>query len=336
MARVGIIGATGAVGRRLVSELEMLADKVDAVSLFASKRSAGQTISFCGESLPVREFSLQSAQGLDCVLMSAGGDFSRNFATKLVSQGSVVIDNSSAWRMDRNVHLIVPEVNGELVKGDLTPRIIANPNCSTIQLVLSTAPLIHKFGVEALFVSSYQSVSGSGQAGIDDLIDQTKQRLNQRTPSPRYLPKAMAFDLIPAIDTLDESGFCFEEVKIINETKKILDLRNLTIHATTIRVPTLIGHGESVTLQMKQEITVQEAIAEWRKHSCLRICESTNYDDLPSLASCENSREVIVTRPRGQYGEVKSNCFSFWNMADNLMVGAATNAVKILQKMLPT
>ena len=334
MVHVAVIGATGAVGRRLVSELEMISSSVDKLSLFASKRSAGQTLSFRGEQITVQEFDDSSFTDVDYVLMSAGGDFSKEHARSIVSQGCVVIDNSSAWRQDQEVSLIVPEVNGRAIQGDHRPRVISNPNCSTIQLVLSVAPLMETFGVRSLDVSSYQSVSGSGQAGIQDLMQQASACLQGLEIKADHLPKPMAFDVIPAIDRLDASGYCNEEIKIIQETRKILDAPELPVSATTIRVPTFVGHGESVTVTLNQEVTLEQVAQTWGERSYLQVFQASSYEELPTLKTCEGSRQVLIVRPRLPFGAERSSFLTFWNMADNLLVGAATNAVKILQTIL--
>jgi aspartate-semialdehyde dehydrogenase len=334
VTHVAIVGATGAVGRRLMSELEPFAGRVGKLSLFASERSAGQELPFCGDPLRVQAYSAEHMRGVDYVLMSAGGAFSRRHAPEMVAAGAVVIDNSSAWRMASDVDLVVPEVNGNVTLSRRGPRIIANPNCSTIQLVLCLKPIADRFGLKSVVVSSYQSVSGAGQQGMTDLLQQTRAHLAGERVVPEKLPKPIAFDLIPAIDTLDAQGHCFEEVKIVLESRKILGMPELDVIATTVRVPTLVGHGESVLLETKRSVTVQDLMSTWEQAPSVEVSEAADYSQLPGLSVCRDQREVYISRVRLPHGATSSNRCMFWNVADNLMVGAATNAVRILALLM--
>ncbi len=334
MTHVAIVGATGAVGRRLLSELEFFAGRVDKLSLFASERSAGQELVFCGSQVPVLAYSAEHIRDVDYVLMSAGGAFSRQHAPEMVAAGAMVIDNSSAWRMAADVDLIVPEVNGDVALSRKGPRIIANPNCSTIQLVLCLKPIADQFGLKSVVVSSYQSVSGAGQQGMSDLLQQTRAHLAGERVVPEKLPKPIAFDLIPAIDTLDAQGHCFEEIKIVLESRKILGMPELDVMATTIRVPTLVGHGESVLLETNKAMTVQSLVGTWQQAPSVIVSEAADYSQLPGLSICRDQREVFISRIRLPYGAASANRCLFWNVADNLMVGAATNAVRILALLM--
>lgn len=323
---IALVGATGAVGRTMLTELERIGPKNRDVFLFASPRSAGTKMKFHGKELEVQAFDSQKLK--NCyVLMSAGGGFSKEYAPQLVEQNCIVIDNSSAWRMDPEVPLVVPEVNPEAVKHIREKGIIANPNCSTIQMVVSLAPLDKEFGLEKVTVSTYQSVSGAGQSGVDDLKNQI---LDENAPASK-LPRRIAFDVIPAIDVLDEDGHCFEEIKMVNETRKILSQESLPVFATTVRVPTFYGHGESVMVELKKEASsIQDVRKVFNGAAGLELVAENKYEYLPTPQSTAHSSLVYVARLRFPVGEARSNLLQYWNVSNNVLKGAATNAVQIL------
>jgi len=320
-----VVGATGAVGRMMLKELERLGYSHTKIRLMASPSSAGMKLQVAGDQLTVEPFSLEEITPSSFVLLSAGGSFSRQYAQAMTERGATVVDNSSAWRMTPDIPLVVPEVNAQLLKDWSGAGIIANPNCSTIQLVVSLAPLKAAFGLEAVNVVTFQSVSGAGQKGIEDL----EAQLSGKPPS--HLPRPIVGNIIPAIDVLDEYGHCFEEEKICRETKKILNDENINVLATTARVPTKIGHCEAVSLKLGQEATYEELRQCFKNAPGVSLVTATGYSDFPTLSQWEGRADVLVTRLRLPMDQTRSRLVQYWNMADNLAKGAATNAVQILQ-----
>ncbi|MFK7825686.1 MAG: aspartate-semialdehyde dehydrogenase [Oligoflexales bacterium] len=332
--RIGVIGATGAVGREMVDELAESSVPNDAkVELFASPRSEGETIAFRGQSLKVRAYSLENVKGCDYILMSAGGTFSKTHSPAISSQGAVVIDNSSAFRMDPNVPLLIPEVNGAVLKG-FKQGIIANPNCSTIQMLVAVNPLKEKFGLKMIVVATYQSVSGSGQKGIKELSEQLQNYLKFETPSHELYPQPIASNVLSAIGSFESGKNCEEELKMVNETHKILDLPKLPILATTARVPVFACHSEAINIQLEQEVDLEEIKRVFVEAPGLDFNDSTSQADLPSPFHCTGKKGVFVSRLRSLFGKSRSEWIQFWNVADNLKKGAATNAVQILELLL--
>lgn len=305
------------------------------VSLFASEKSAGTKVTFRGKSLKVQAFNLEIFPKIDFCLMSAGSAFSQEYSPRLVEAGCFVIDNSSAWRMDPKVPLIIPEVNGTLLKGLKRPTLIANPNCSTIQMLVAVAPLKQAFGLEEIQVATYQSASGAGQKGVEALSKQLKQYANQEAIEVLPpLPRRLAGSLIPAIDVLTSDGHCKEEIKMIEESRKILAMPDLDVFATTVRVPVERGHSEAIHLRLSQKVTRAEVIEVWKKAAGIRFFESLSYENLPCPEDVLGSADVLVGRVRLGYKQERSQSVQFWNLADNLKKGAASNAVQILEKLV--
>ncbi len=248
---VAVVGATGAVGREMVKTLEAREFPITELRLFASARSAGEEIVYFGESLVVEELGDDAPDGIDIALFSAGGSLSRVMAPKFAAKGAVVIDNSSAWRMDKTVPLVVPEVNPEAAFAATTDggaRIIANPNCSTIQLVVALKPLADAFGLERVVVSTYQSVSGAGQKGINELSEQVVSLFNHKPADVKAMPHQIAFNCIPSIGTFLDNGYTDEEWKLVRESRKILGLPGLKVSPTAVRVPVFSCHSEAVNV----------------------------------------------------------------------------------------
>ena len=327
-ARVAVIGATGAVGRQML--LDLAAAGFKQVTAFASPRSAGQRLPFGGRQLSVRKFARPSCcKGFDAVLLSAGGDFSRRYGKQLAAGNAILIDNSSAFRMDADVPLVVPEVNAALLDRD-SYRIVANPNCSTIQLVVVLAALRRKFGLQAVDVATYQAVSGAGQKAIVEL----EQQLHDAQAAPQVFAQPIAGNVLAAIDRFDTEGHCFEEVKMVCETRRILALPRLRMYATTVRVPVYHGHSEAVTVELEQEVTRAEALACLQGQQGLQLVSSDDHATLPTPRKVADSSEVWVTRVRLPYGEARSRWLQFFVIANNLKKGAATNAVQILTRIL--
>ncbi len=330
--RVAIVGVTGAVGRQML--LDLAASRVGDIDLllFASERSAGVKLEFRGREHVVRAFELAKLRGVDFVLMSAGGAFSRAQAAAIAEQGSLVIDNSSAWRMHPDVPLVVPEVNGHLLMGRKGGGIIANPNCSTIQLVVTLQPLHRHFGVQQVIVSTYQSVSGTGQKGIAELAAQAPLSLAAlRDVKPKTYAKPIAFNVIPAIDVLDANGHCFEEEKMVRETRKIMGIDALDVQATTARIPAYHCHSESVSVRLRREVSRDEALDAFAVEPGIVLDRSSTYENLPTPLAVHGDGRVWVSRVRLPLGNSKSEWVQYWNVADNLKKGAATNAVQIME-----
>ena len=332
--RIGVVGATGAVGREMIDELAESSLSNDfKVELFASPRSEGETIAFRGQALKVNAFSLEKVKGCDYILMSAGGSFSKDHSPAISENGSIVIDNSSAFRMDPDVPLVIPEVNGSILDG-FKQGIIANPNCSTIQMLVAVNPLKEKFGLKMIVVATYQSVSGSGQKGIKELSEQLQNYLKFETPSHELYPQPIASNVLSAIGPFEQGHGCEEELKMVNETHKILELPNLPVLATSARVPVFSCHSEAINIQLGQEAELQDVKNALEKAPGIVFNDSTSQADIPSPLHCTGKKEVYVSRLRSLFGRKSSDWIQFWNVADNLKKGAATNAVQILELLL--
>ena len=329
--KVAIVGATGNVGREMLNILSERAFPVSEVVALASPRSIGQEVSFGDKTLKIKALDHYDFSDTDICLMSAGGDVSKLWSPKIGAQGCVVIDNSSAWRMDPDVPLIVPEVNAAAAAGFTKKNIIANPNCSTAQLVVALKPLHDRFGIKRVVVSTYQSVSGAGKEGMDELFDQTRAIFSAGEPKTKKFPKRIAFNLIPQIDVFMEDGFTKEEWKMVVETKKILDPK-IKLTATCVRVPVFISHSESVNIECEQPITADEARTILRAApGCLVIDkhEPGGYIT-PHEASGEDATYISRIREDGTV----ENGLAFWCVSDNLRKGAALNAIQIAEVLV--
>lgn len=329
--KVAIIGATGAVGREMISDLEESSIKDIQIGLFASQRSAGEMLTFRGKSFEVRAFNLNELQGFDACLMSAGGSFSRQNAKAIADLGITVIDNSSAWRMVEGVPLIVPEVNASSLKGLPKSTIIANPNCSTIQMVVALKPLLDAFGIEQVQVATYQSVSGTGQKGIKELAGQVESSFKFIEPKAQVYAQPIAFNVLPAIDILDSMGHCFEEEKMVRETRKIFSKPDLPILATTVRVPIYHCHCEAVSVRLSKKVSREEAIEVLSSFPGITMHREDSHAGFPTPRVIAGDKGVHVARVRTPIDQPRSEWLQLWVVADNLKKGAATNAVQILE-----
>ena len=336
--KVAIIGATGAVGREMVKDLEDSSLQDLDVTLFASPRSAGEKISFRNKQHDVKIFSVEALKGFQYALMSAGGGFSREFSRALVAQGTTVIDNSSAFRMADDVPLVVPEVNPDALKRVKAgvPGIIANPNCSTIQMVVALKPLKDSFGLKMVQVATYQSVSGTGQKGIAELAGQLEARFKFQPAEPKVYAQEIAFNLLPGIADFDADGHCEEEVKMVKETRKIMALPGLPVLATTVRVPTFHCHGEAVTVELGEEVTRDQALDAFAEAEGIVLNRIDDHKSQPTPITTTGDQRVFVSRVRLMHGASQSAWLQFWNVADNLKKGAASNAVQILEELRRT
>src|SRR4249919_3674459 len=329
--KVAVVGATGNVGREMLNILDERKFPADEVVVLASRRSVGVEVSYGDRTLKVKALEHYDFSDVDICLMSAGGSVSKEWSPKIAAKGAVVIDNSSAWRMDPDVPLIVPEVNADAVKGFVKKNIIANPNCSTAQLVVALKPLHDKAVIKRVVVATYQSVSGAGKDAMDELFQQTKAVYTNDDLVTKKFPKRIAFNVIPEIDVFMEDGYTKEEWKMMMETKKILDPK-IKLTATCVRVPVFVGHSEAVTIEFENEITVEEA------HEVLRTAPGVLVVDrrepggyaTPLEAAGEDATYVsrVRTDPTVDHGLV------LWCVSDNLRKGAALNAVQIAECLI--
>lgn len=323
--RLAVVGATGMVGRKFLDVLKERNFPIDKLYLFASSKSAGKTINFNGKDYVVEELKEDSFdRGIDIALFSAGASTSLKFAPIAASKGCVVVDNSSAWRMDENVPLVVPEVNPEDIKWH--KGIIANPNCSTIQAVVALKPLDDKFKIKRIIYSTYQAVSGAGMGGYEDLVNGIKGE------APKKFPHPIAYNLIPHIDVFLENGYTKEEMKMINETKKIMHRPDLKITATTVRVPVFYGHSESINIEFEKSFDINEVKETLKNSKGIVLMDDVNNNVYPMPILAEGKDEVFVGRIRRD--ESVENGINMWVVADNIRKGAATNAVQIAELLI--
>ena len=326
--RVAVVGATGNVGREMMAILEELEFPLDEIYAVASRKSIGVEVAYADRLLKCQDLEQFDFSKVDIVLMSAGGDVSKAWSEKIGAQGPVVIDNSSAWRMHPDVPLIVPEVNPDAVEGFRKKNIIANPNCSTAQLVVALKPLHDEARIKRVVVSTYQSVSGAGKAGMDELWDQTKALYGLGDATPKKFPKQIAFNAIPQIDVFLPDGSTKEEWKMTAETKKILD-PNIELIATCVRVPVFVGHSESVNVEFHAPLDEDEAREILRDSPGVVVVDKREPGGYITPVECAGEFPVYVSRIRKD--PTVEHGLAFWCVADNLRKGAALNAVQIAQ-----
>ncbi|MDA0691187.1 MAG: aspartate-semialdehyde dehydrogenase [Nitrospinae bacterium] len=327
---IGVVGATGAVGRRMISILEERKFPVDRLSLLASARSAGQVLPFNGQSIEVEVLTEDSFAGLDFALFSAGASVSLQFAPSAVKAGCILVDNSSAYRMDKDVPLVVPEVNPHAI-GD-QPGIIANPNCSTIQMVLALYPIHARYQIKRVVVSTYQSVSGSGQKAIAELVQQTRNILDDKEIDKQVYPHQIGFNCIPQIDVFMENGYTKEEMKMVNETRKILGDDSIQVSPTTVRVPVFYSHSESVNVETEKPIRAEDVKKLLASFPGICVVDDPQKNEYPLAIDAEGKDAVFVGRLRNDIS--KENAINFWVVSDNLRKGAALNAIQIVELIL--
>lgn len=325
-AHVAIVGATGAVGREMLHCLNALSFPIGKLDLLASSRSAGKQVDTPWGVITIQDAELYDFQGVDIALFSAGGAVSKALAPKAVKAGALVIDNTSAFRRAPEWPLVVPEVNGELI--ELKPGIIANPNCSTIQMVLALKALDDAVGIQDVRVTTYQSCSGAGQKGIDALVQETQQALAGNRPAQSQIhARGIAFDVVPQIGALNDSGFTEEEEKMMFETRKILHREDLRVCATCVRVPVMRSHSEVVNITTQKPLSVAEANQLLNDMPGLRVTDLQNPTTYPTATQAEGRFETLVGRVRKD--PCAENGLIFWIVSDNLLKGAALNAVQI-------
>ncbi|MDV2989497.1 MAG: aspartate-semialdehyde dehydrogenase [Dehalogenimonas sp.] len=327
--RVAIVGATGLVGQEFIKILQQRHFPVDHLELLASDRSAGRKLNYNGRQIEVRETTPDSFEDIDLSLFSAGADISRHFSPIAAKKGAVVIDNSAAFRMDNGVPLVVPEVNIEDARNH--HGIIANPNCSTIQMVVVLNPL-HQFNpIKRVVVSTYQAVSGTGTPAIDALSEQTRTVLEGQPVTPHVYPHQIAFNLLPEIDIFMDSGYTKEEWKMLVETRKIMHLPNLPLSATCVRVPVFIGHSEALNIEFDRPISADEARNILAKAPGVRVLDDPTVSLYPHPWMAAGTDETWVGRIRQDCSHPKG--LTMWVVADNVRKGAALNAVQIAEEM---
>lgn len=324
--KIGLVGATGVVGETFINIIEEYDQPIAEFRSFASQNSEGMKLELAGKSWTVQTLKPGCFDGLDMVFFSSGDDISKEWAPQAVQSGAFAIDNSNAFRMNADIKLVVPEVNGNLLNANSKPQIIANPNCSTIQLVVALKPLMDQFGIEDVTVSTYQAVSGAGLPGYDELLNQTKnfQEVDQQV---KAFPKQILFNCIPQIGSFGDDGFCTEESKIMNETQKILDNQELKVSAFTVRIPALNSHSESVWVTLKKEAKKSDVV------NCLGQFEGIAVLDKDYPTPLEVSGEEPVFIGRIHQDRFNTKRWLMWVVSDNLKKGAALNGLQIAEKL---
>ncbi|NRS48533.1 aspartate-semialdehyde dehydrogenase [Brevibacillus sp. HB2.2] len=334
---VAVVGATGAVGQQMIQLLEKRNFPIKQLKLLASGRSAGKTVTFKGQEIVLEEATPDSFAGVDFALFSAGGSVSKELAHHAVRHGAVVIDNTSAFRMDPDVPLVVPEVNMDAALAH--NGIIANPNCSTIQMVAALKPLYDRFGIDRIIVSTYQAVSGAGQSAINELLDQSRDILDGKEPQCNVLPVGklpvhhqIAYNAIPQIDVFTDNGFTYEEMKMVNETKKIFGDDTVLVSATCVRIPVVYGHSESVYVELKQDYDLAEVKALLKNAPGIALVDAPEEQQYPLATDATGKLEVFVGRVRRDLHHPRG--LHMWIVSDNLLKGAAWNTVQIAEELI--
>jgi len=330
--RVAVVGATGAVGREMLKTLAERKFPVDEVAALASGRSTGSEVSFGAKQvLKVQNLETFDFKGWDIGLFSPGAAVSAVHAPRAAAAGCVVIDNTSQFRMDPDIPLVVPEVNPQALRNFGKRNIIANPNCSTIQMVVALKPLHDEFRIKRIVVATYQSVSGAGKEAMDELFNHTKSSFVHESAAPEQFTKEIAFNCIPHIDRFMDDGSTKEEWKMVVETQKILD-PNIAVHATCVRVPVFIGHGEAVNVEFEMPVTAGQARAALREAPGVEVVDVREDGGYMTPRECVGEDAVYVSRIRKD--PTVANGLSFWCVSDNLRKGAALNAVQIAETLI--
>jgi aspartate-semialdehyde dehydrogenase len=327
---VAVLGATGMVGKEMMKVLEERKFPVNKFIPLASTRTAGTKVTFKGKKYTVEVAKPESFEGVDIGLFSAGAKISEMLAPEAVKRGTVVIDNTSFYRMDPNVPLVVPEVNAYDLKWH--KGIIANPNCSTAQLLMAIKPIHDVAKIKRIVVSTYQSTSGWGKEAVEELFTQTKAVLAGKKVQVKILPKQIAFNVIPQIDSFTSNGYTKEEMKMVNETKKIMGDPSIQVTATTVRVPVVIGHSESVNIETERKISAKQVREILAKFPTVKVMDDPEKGIYPTPVDCVGKDETFVGRIREDISI--PNGIEMWIVSDNLRRGAATNAVIIAEKMI--
>ena len=326
---IAVVGATGMVGKEILEILDQRKFPINNLRLLASKKSAGSIVSFQGKSIKIEELTESSFTDIDIALFSAGGSISEKFAPFAVKAGAVVVDNTSHFRMDPSVPLVVPEVNKHALKNH--NGIIANPNCSTAQLVMALKPIHDKAKIKRLVISTYQSVSGAGKEAVLELENHSRLLLKGQDNDPKEFSHKMPFNVIPQIDVFQDNGYTKEEMKMIDETQKILE-STIQVTATAVRVPVFISHSEAVNIQTETPISVEEVIESLNNFNGVSILDNPNEKQYPTPRDISGKDDVYVGRIRKDISQ--ENSIECWIVADNLRKGAALNAVQIAEELV--
>ena len=326
---VAVAGATGAVGVEMIKTLEKRNFPVKNLKLLASARSAGKTLEFKGEKIVIEEMTPASFKGVDIALFSAGGSISKEYRQYVVDAGAVMVDNSSAFRMDDDVPLVVPEVNPEDIKKH--NGVIANPNCTTAIMLVAVAPLHRAKKLRRLVAATYQAASGAGAKGMAELIEQTKQILNGEAIEPKAFAHRIAFNLIPHIDAFTENGYTKEELKMLNESRKMLHLPDLPVSCTCVRIPALRAHSESLNLEFEEEITPEEARAILAAAPGVTVADDPDAKLYPMPIDATEKYDVLAGRIRQDISRNDKRGLEMFVSGDQLLKGAALNAVQIAE-----
>jgi len=326
---VAVVGATGAVGNEMVATLEQRKFPVKRLTLLASARSIGKTLTYNGEEIPIDELKEDSFKGIDIGLFSPGGAVSTKFAPIAAANGCVVIDNTSAFRMEPDVPLVVPEVNEHAIAQYKKRGIIANPNCSTIQMVVVLKPLHDAAKIKRVVVSTYQAVSGTGKKAIYELEQQVRAIYNNKKVESKVYPWQIAFNILPHIDSFLENGYTKEEMKMVNETKKIMEDDSIKVTATTVRVPVFYGHSESVNIEFEKDLSPDKARKLLKKAPGVKVIDDPLNNKYPLAIHAAGKDDTFVGRIRKD--ESVPYGLNMWIVADNIRKGAALNAVQIAE-----
>ena len=325
--KIGVVGATGMVGREYLGILAESRLPIGELRLFASRRSVGTRMPFRGDELPIEELTVAACRGLDLAFFSVSTELAREYAPPVAAGGTLVVDDSSAFRLDPNVPLVVPEVNPDAVRGH--PGIIAGPNCSTAQMVVVLAPLHRARRLRRVVVDTYQAASGAGKAALDELVDHTRQALAGSTPTPRAHPHSLVFNLFPAIDAFRDDGYTKEEWKMQAETRKIMGLPDLRLSATCVRVPVAVGHSEALHVEFEEPMEPAEARALLDAAPGVAVVDEPRRGRYPQPIDAAGRDPVYVGRIRADAS--LEGGIALWVVADNLRKGAALNAVQIAE-----
>jgi aspartate-semialdehyde dehydrogenase len=327
---IAVVGATGAVGRKIIDVLEERGFPVANLSLLASARSVGETLLFRGQKIGVKELRKDSFEEVDIALFSAGSTISKQYAPIAVESNCVVIDNSSEWRMVKDVPLIVPEVNSSAL-GEKW-EIIANPNCSTIQMVVALKPIHDNYRIRRVVVSTYQSVSGSGQKAIEELEQQSRDVLDGKSTRSNVYPHQIAFNCLPHIDSFLENGYTKEEIKMVNETHKILEDNTIEVSPTAVRVPVFYSHSEALNIETELPMRADKIKELLSRSPGISVVDNLKNNEYPQAVNACGKGDVLIGRIRGDL--VRRNAINLWIVSDNLLKGAAYNAVQIAELLL--
>jgi aspartate-semialdehyde dehydrogenase len=330
--RVAVVGATGAVGQQMVACLEERNFPVGRLVPLASERSLGKKVTFLGKEIPVEVLNEDSFDGVEIALFSAGGGISKEYGPIAARANAVVVDNSSAWRMDPEVPLVVPEVNPQDIGLYTKTGIIANPNCSTIQMVVALKPLHDAARIKRVVVSTYQAVSGTGQKAVEELAEQVRALLSCQPTKNKVYPHRIAFNCLPHIDVFLPNGYTKEEMKMVNETVKIMGDDSIRVTATTVRVPVFYSHSEAVNIETERKLTVEEARQILAKAPGVKVVDNPAKNEYPMALDAAGQDLTLVGRIREDFSI--ANGLNFWVVADNLRKGAATNAVQIAELLI--